>query len=205
MPIPTRSQCLNLMEQIGMPVHIQRHSLLVAKVAFCLGSLLNETALALNLELIEAGALLHDIAKERSIRTGERHDDLGARMVLELGYHRLAPIIKDHVHLDRSQLEAPITESLLVNYSDKRVKHDRVVSLHDRFQDLIVRYAKTRDHRSRLLEKLDLFLEVEIRIFEKLTIGPADLEQLTGPGAENTWEDYETEDEGSSIVRRQLC
>lgn len=180
MAIPTRDQCLVLMERVLMPEHIKSHSFVVAQIAVYLGRLLNQNSVRLNLELLEAGALLHDIAKARALSTGERHEDVGARMVADWGYALLSPIVKEHVVLDFAILRGPITESLVVNYADKRVKHDQVVPLRDRFSDLIGRYAKTREHRAWLQEKFDLYLQLEARIFEHLTINPDDLDRLGG-------------------------
>lgn len=173
--IPSRSQCLALMAQIQMPEHIQKHSLTVARVAVWLGRLLNQNSVRLNLRLLEAGALLHDVAKAESLATRERHEDLGARMLESWGYPMLSPIVRDHVILEASALAGPITESLVVNYADKRVKHDEIVSLEDRFSDLIGRYAKTGEHRSWLQAKFELYVMLEARIFEHLTVTPEDL------------------------------
>jgi len=177
--IPTRSQCLVLMNQAKMPGHIQKHSFVVARIAVYLGGLLNQNSVCLNLELLEAGALLHDIAKERTLTTGERHEKVGASMLEDWGYTLLSPIVREHVILDRTVLHGPITESLVVNYADKRVKHDQIVSLRDRFFDLIGRYAKTDEHRAWLLGKFDLYVLLESKIFEHLTINPEDLGYLT--------------------------
>jgi len=183
MVIPTRRRCLDLMKQAKMPEHIQKHSLVVAEIAVYLGGLLYQNCTCLNLPLLEAGALLHDIAKDRALATGERHEKVGAKMVEDWGYPLLSPIVKEHVVLDRTVLHGPITESLLVNYADKRVKHDQIVSLGDRFFDLIDRYAKTEEHRAWLLEKFHLYGLLESKIFEHLTLNPNDLCRVAGSGA----------------------
>jgi uncharacterized protein len=177
MMIPTRSECLGLMAQVKMPDHIQKHCFVVAQIAMFLGGLLNGNSARLDLQLLEAGALLHDIAKARTLSTGGRHEDVGAGMLRALGYAPLVPIVREHVILDLAALRGPITESLVVNYADKRVKHDQIVSLRDRFSDLIGRYAKTREHQTWLQEKFDLYLLLESKIFEHLTITPDDLAQ----------------------------
>lgn len=176
--IPTRSQCRALMDQAKMPAHIKNHSFVVAQIAVYLGGLLNQNSVRLNLELLEAGALLHDIAKDRTLSTGERHENVGARMLEEWGYTLLSPIVKEHVVLDGTVLSGPITESLLVNYADKRVKHDQIVSLGERFSDLIGRYAKTEEHQDWLREKFALYVLLESKIFKHLTIKPDDLGRL---------------------------
>lgn len=180
MMIPKRSQCLTLMEQTRMPEHIQKHSLMVAHVAVFLGTLLNQDGVRLNLELLEAGALLHDIAKAQTLSSGQRHEELGAGMLESWGYPLLAPIVREHVVLESSALSGPITESLVVNYADKRVKHDQIVTLSVRFADLIGRYAKTSEHRKWLQAKFHLYGVLESKIFERLPISPKDLGRLCG-------------------------
>jgi putative nucleotidyltransferase with HDIG domain len=178
MVIPVRTQCLALMERVEMPPHIRRHSMMVAEIALYLGRLLNKNSVRLDLDLLEAGALLHDIGKMRSIATGERHDTLGAKMLDQWGYQQLTPIVQEHASMDVARLHGPITESLVVNYADKRVKHDQIVTIQERFEDLIVRYGKTEQHRIRLREKLDEYLMLEGRLFEHLTISPIEVELM---------------------------
>ena len=177
MVVPTYSQCIELMERTQMPPHIQRHSLLVARIALCLGRFLNRNHFNLDLHLLEAGGLLHDIAKARSLKTGEKHHTLGAGMVKAWGYAALAPIVEEHVRLEPGWLQKPITESLVVNYSDKRVKHDRIVPLQERFEDLMDRYGGKFAPRSYFQEKLELFLEVEKKIFQHLPLTPDELDR----------------------------
>jgi len=172
MIIPSRVECLALMSRMEMPVHIRKHSMMVAIMAVFLGRLLNGNGIRLDLRLLEAGALLHDIAKARGLQTGENHSQLGAKMVGELGFELLAPIVEDHATLDEAKLRGPVDESLLVNYADKRVKHDRIVTIGDRFEDLVRRYAKTESHLRFMREKLILYLELELRIFEHLSVTP---------------------------------
>ena len=179
--IPTRDQCLSLMEQVHMPAHIRRHSLQVAEIAVYLGERLNQNSIRLNLPLLEAGALLHDLGKEHGIITGESHADVGGRMVREQGYPLLSPIVEEHVSLDWPRLLGPVTESLVVNYADKRVKHDEIVSLEERFDDLGTRYARTEEHKAILRNRLKLYLILEEKIFGHLTVIPADVGSLGLP------------------------
>lgn len=171
-PIPDRDECLRRMNEMQMPEHIRRHSHLVAAIAVYLGKLLDQNGTRLDLCLVEAGALLHDIGKSRALATGQRHEELGAEIVQRWGYHPIAPIVREHVHLEREELHGPITESLLVNYADKRVKHDEIVSLEERFRDLVNRYGRTPKHIEFLEKKYHLFNQLERKIFEHLPIHP---------------------------------
>ncbi len=172
MLIPSRTECIELLGQFDMPQHIRRHSLLVAEVALLLTARLNQNSSTLDRGLIEAAALLHDIGKMSSLKTGENHAVLGAQMLEGIVAPAIARIVEEHISLDSSQVSGPVTESLIVNYSDKRVRHDRVVLLEERYHDLIERYAKEPSHVQFLRHKLDLCLELERTIFSHLTIAP---------------------------------
>ncbi len=172
MPVSSRNECLELLQRFSTPEHIRRHSLLVAEVALFLAARLNGNGCRLDPSLIEAASLLHDIGKIHSIETGEDHAVLGATMLDGTVAPAIADIVRDHISLDRSQVAGPITESLLVNYSDKRVRHDQVVSIEERYEDLIARYAKSFSHEQFLRKRLDLYVELEQTIFSHLSIVP---------------------------------
>lgn len=175
MNIPSSQQCLSVMVNHEMPAHIQEHSHQVARIAVGLGRCLNRQGAGLNMELLEAGGLLHDIAKVHCFRTGENHGLVGGNMVRQMGYPQVADIVEDHVRIAVSDLQHPVTESLVVNYADKRVKHTEVVTLEERFGDLVERYAVTIKRRDFLNQFLALMLRVEDMIFSDLEIQPADI------------------------------
>jgi putative nucleotidyltransferase with HDIG domain len=170
--IPSRDECIELQRQFDMPGNIRRHSLLVAEVALFIASGLNADGSRLDMQVIEAGALLHDIGKAYGLNSGENHAAIGAGMLEGVVAPAVAQIVAEHITLDSSQVAGPITESLVVNYSDKRVKHDLVVSVEERYKDLIERYAKEPEHVRLLLEKLDLYITLERTIFSRLPIMP---------------------------------
>jgi uncharacterized protein len=172
----SRPECMKLLEKIDMPCHIRRHSLMVAEVALFLGKLLNRNSSKLDLRLIEAAALLHDVGKQQSLEKGGDHALLGARMLEGIVHPAIARIVSEHVWLEPSHIVAPLTESVIVNYSDKRVKHDQIVSVEERYDDLIARYSKSPTHRQHLLDKLNLYIELEKKIFAHLDIAPLGVE-----------------------------
>lgn len=181
MIIPSRYECLALMEQVRMHPHIQKHCFMVAEVALYLARFLNQTGTSLDLRLIESGALLHDIAKPRSLTTGEKHDEIGAKMLEDWGYSSLSSIVREHAGMDPDRARGPITESVLVNYADKRVRHYEIVTLEDRFLDLIERYARKEEHRTYLMEKLGLYKILERRIFSRIPFRPDETELMQLP------------------------
>lgn len=178
MTIPSRYECLVLMERVRMQPHIQKHCFMVAEVALYLARFLNRNGTRLDLKLIESGALLHDIAKPRSLTTGEKHEELGAMMLAQWGYSILSPIVREHVSMDPERARGPITESVIVNYADKRVKHYEIVTLEERFNDLIARYARLEEHKALLMEKLSLYQILERRIFSRIPFQPDEAELM---------------------------
>jgi uncharacterized protein len=178
MAVPNRFECLQLMQKRLMPRHIQDHSILVADFALYLGRLLNRNGTRLDTAVLEAGGLLHDIAKAESLCNGARHEKLGARILHDLDYLHLAYIVQDHVSIDLIRIHGPITESLVINYADKRVKHDCVVTLEERFLDLIHRYARSTEQEAHMRRRLDLYRVLERKIFDHLIIKPDAVELM---------------------------
>jgi putative nucleotidyltransferase with HDIG domain len=179
--IPSIEEAYFLLEKEKVPEHIVRHSEKVALISLFIGCFLREYGERLDLNLLVTGALLHDIKKYESILTGENHAVLGEEYMKSLGYLRIGEIIKAHIHLEIEFTKKPVSEEEVVHYADKRVMHDRIVTLKERFEDLKKRYGKNEKAIERLkaLEKLNYLIEK--RIFEKLPFTPEkilDLEKI---------------------------
>ena len=173
---PNLSECLDLMAAQRMLPNIREHSLRVRDVALMVGDHLLATGAALDLHLLEAGALLHDIAKTATLHNGGEHARLGAQWLLDLGYPAVAEIIRQHVWLSRDPAEPlPIREVEIVNYADKRVLHNLVVTLNQRFVDLRRRYGRTPEIRQRITSNEQRSIILENKIFDGLTISPDDI------------------------------
>lgn len=141
--IPTRSECLVFWDRYQMLPQIRDHSLLVAAVALQIADLARAKGLPVNQGLLEAAALLHDLAKTYTIRHGGNHSQLGAAWVVHLtGNLAMAQAIIHHFHWPGEILVQNHLLPLIILYADKRVKHDEIVSVEDRFQDLFLRYGR---------------------------------------------------------------
>jgi uncharacterized protein len=175
MGIPTRAECLELLGRVGVPAHIRRHSEAVARVAMELGNALVAQGACFDLALVEAAALLHDIGKARALETHADHGRLGAELLDGLGHEELGPAVRDHALLAAFEPGDAVTEALLVNYADKRVMHEAVVSLDVRFVDLADRYAHDASARDFLEKLLVRYTRLEAAIFENLPFGPGDV------------------------------
>lgn len=176
--IPTRKECLHLMNQYGMLNNIIHHSLKVAKVATFIAKELNKKGHNMNIELVEASSLLHDITKTKCLFTEEDHAKTGYKLLKELGYERVGEIVGEHIQLSKISNSLWVKEEELVNYADKRVLHNRIVSLEDRFKDLRNRYGKSRKGIEKIEELKKRTMEIEKKIFSFLDITPTEIFQL---------------------------
>ncbi len=163
-PIPSENECYELMHSSGMLENIFRHSVQVMRVSMALAGALREPAL-IDADLVQAGALLHDIAKTRTIHTGEmRHDLIGGRIMRDLGFEDVARIVESHVFFDGFEPRGPLEEREIVFYADKRVMHDRIVSLDDRVDDLVNRYGSTQRIVDLIIENKQFVLDLERKL-----------------------------------------
>jgi len=173
---PSTVTCRRLLAAHGVPTHIRRHSAQVARVARSIAEALRERGEAVDVGLIEAAALLHDIAKAPCLESHLDHATEGGRVLRELGLEAVAAIVERHVHLGDSDPRGPVTGAEVVNYADKRVLFVRVVSLPERFRDLIVRYSRGRtDIEERIRRNWATMEAVEAKIFGRPPFGPADI------------------------------
>lgn len=172
--LPSREWAFELMDERAVPAHIRRHCLMVARVALATARALNQRGHQLDLGLIETGALLHDVCKYDSILAGGDHARMAAELLEQRGYPAVAAVVAQHVRLASFDLSA----ALVVNYADKRVKHDAVVSLDERFEDLLVRYGSDALRQSRIRELYEEGLAVERLICQAAAIEPASLNRL---------------------------
>ncbi len=176
--IPKTEKCFLLLERFEVPEHVVEHSRRVHAVASYLCHCLNDHGERLDQAQVEAGSLLHDIAKMKTLGTGGNHARDGARLLWELGFPEVAEIVRQHVVLDAGQDHGRITEAEVVHYADKRVKHTTIVPLTERFEDLKKRYGKSPEALAWLedLERQSLLLEE--RIFQKIPILPENLDEI---------------------------
>jgi len=179
MELLDREGCLALLQRYQVPEHIVSHSIRVAQVGVFIAAHLKMVGEDLDIGLVEAGGLLHDITKMDSVHTKQDHALSAFRLLETLGYHAVADIARQHVRLDRNIRQNPIiTEALLVNYADKRVKHTSIVTLSERFEDLVRRYGITPERREMISKLYDENVEIESFIFTRLDIGPARLNEM---------------------------
>jgi putative nucleotidyltransferase with HDIG domain len=170
--IPSREECLRLMGEYGMLENIVAHSLEVTRVALFLSMELNKRGQKIDLSLVEAASLLHDLTKTECLQTKEDHAQTGSQLLKGMGYERIGDVVAQHIRLSKEGDPSSVSEEEIVNYADKRVMHDRIVSLEERFSDLKERYGGSQvamDHLERLQKEI---YGIENKIFFILQIDP---------------------------------
>ena len=129
---PTREECMKILAEYGTPEHVRRHCNAVAGTAYSIGAELNKNGYSMNLELILAAGMLHDIARKE-----DRHWDVAADYLESLGYSEESRIIRVHMtYSPFSQIE-DIDETDIVCLGDRLVKEDEYVGIDERIQYII--------------------------------------------------------------------
>ena len=161
--------------------NILEHSFRVMEVAGFLGEALAEAGFDLFLPLVTTGALLHDLGKTQCLGTCNNHAELGASILDSLGYPHVAQVVREHVYLYGNIMDPrPLREAEVVNYADKRVLHETVVTLEERFADLKVRYGRTPEALARIQATEVRSRALEERLFAPLPLTPLDLLRVNG-------------------------
>jgi putative nucleotidyltransferase with HDIG domain len=145
-PSPGRAECEGLWDNYAMPPHIRAHSTQVARVTLTLAELLVQRGVSLSIPALLAAALLHDIAKIYTVNYPGDHAQIGAAIaVRETHNYMIGQMIYHHVgwpwKVDMQNVY--LLHILLLDYADKRVKHDKIVTLEERFTDLRQRYGRS--------------------------------------------------------------
>lgn len=138
--LPSREQALKILRQTGCSPNVIRHCKAVAELATEIANACRKNGLKVNLELVEIGALLHDIG--RSQNHSVHHAVIGTEMAKSFGLPEpVISIIKRHVGGGIATKEAeklgwpkdiyiPQTlEEKIVAYADKLIEGSRRVPI----------------------------------------------------------------------------
>jgi hypothetical protein len=72
-----------------------------------------------------------------------------------------------------------VSEKELVYYADKRVNHDKIVSIEERIEYLLTQYGRNQEWiHQRIRDNFRQCKEVETKIFSKLSFNPEELAEL---------------------------
>jgi uncharacterized protein len=145
--LPNREQAIQLLKENNCPPQVINHCIAVTDLALELSHQLMKRGCKIDLRLVEAGAMLHDIGRSRTHNVD--HSLIGAQIAEIIGLPQpVINIIKRHVGAGITSDEAeflgwpkdnyvPQTlEEKVVCYADKRIDHDKVVPIETEIQRL---------------------------------------------------------------------
>ncbi len=162
----SREKCFALWDKYNVPENVRKHSMQVEKVAVFLGERMKKNGEKVDLGLVSAGALLHDIGKIISLREGKKENIVSKKILGEEGLPVIGMIAFRHMIsqiIDGSPFQWSLEEKI-VYYADKRVMHDKIVGVRERIEDLIKRYPQGADVMAKSLPKI---LEMEKELLSK--------------------------------------
>jgi molybdenum cofactor cytidylyltransferase len=133
--IPNPEECGAIWDICEVDTPRRQHCMKVAEIAEKIGKALMEKGQKVDLDLVRSASFLHDVARNQP-----QHDIAGGKILDELGFARVADIVSVHTFLDL-RIPGNLLESSVVYLADKFVQGDRVVSLEERFQTSVRRYA----------------------------------------------------------------
>lgn len=138
--LPSREQALQLLRENGCSKNVIKHCKAVAELAVEIAKACKERELNVDLELVEIGALLHDIGRAKTHTV--HHSVIGAEIAKSLGMpENIISIIKRHVGGGITAQEAKklgwpedvyapeSIEEKIVSYADKLIEGSRRVSI----------------------------------------------------------------------------
>ena len=171
--IPSAEECFKLMDRYKMLDNIRDHSIVVEKVAKLIAQGLQRTGVAISMEKVTAGALMHDIGKSICLESNQDHAAKGIEICLKNNLDEITDIVGEHIILKDYDSDSEIHEKEIIYYADKRVNHDKVVSIEERLEYLLFRYAKNNKDLGKLIkDNFDICRAVEKKLFAKLDFGP---------------------------------
>lgn len=156
--IPTQDRCLAVLREHAVSEGVVGHSQMVARVAGGLAARLTTAGLCLNVDLVVAAAMLHDIARDSS-----DHAAMGAYLITRLGYRRVAPVVEHHMDLV-AEPGCLVDEAELLFLADKLVEDDHIVDLDTRLATRLNRFASQPAAEGAVRERMKTAQELSRRV-----------------------------------------
>ncbi|MFX1312302.1 MAG: HDIG domain-containing metalloprotein [Promethearchaeota archaeon] len=151
--LPDREFALNLLKSLKIQHSVRRHSEKVAEKALEIAKKITKVEVDIN--LIEIGALLHDIGRTQT--HGFKHALIGGKILRERGFpDKLAKICERHIlgGLDKADAKKyglpekdflPVTlEEKIICLADKHMAGSREVTIDERFNKWFQKFGKSK-------------------------------------------------------------
>jgi len=157
--IPSVAECMELLrERCCVESKLVAHSRKVAELAVTFGKELNERGFHLDMDLIAASGLLHDMSR------GEpNHASTAARILRDMGFPAVADIVEQHMNLE-PRPDQPVNERDVVCLADKLVLGDVIVSLEERFESRFNCHSGDREVHDAIAERLEHARQLRTRV-----------------------------------------
>ena len=123
---PSDLEIRQIYKDLDLEENIIKHMINVMNIAKIIAGHMKEKGYKLDLDLLRAAALLHDIKRKE-----KRHEIKSANYVEKLGYPKTAKLIASHN--DYRENVDRITESDILYLADKYSLEDNFVSIDERF------------------------------------------------------------------------
>lgn len=174
--IPSRQACeLLLAERFAADSPVIGHCRAVAQLALLMAERLNNDRCYLDLELIEAAGLLHDLAKGQP-----RHAAAGADMLRGMGYDAVAGLVAVHMELPPREGDA-IDAADLLFLADKLMEGERFVPLESRFRRQLERHADDLQILGNITRRLESARSIQRCVEARFGFSIAELLSGTAP------------------------
>lgn len=165
--VPNDLQIKKLLKEYATPKHVQNHQKKVAKVANFLAKNIYKNGYFVDTNLVNASALLHDLVRivnfpnldnranfkekitDKKITIWKNlmskyakfhHGDIAAKFLNKQGFCSCAEVIFQHKSKTIFTNQKMTLEEEIVYFADKKVLHDNIVTLHQRFEDGKIRH-----------------------------------------------------------------
>lgn len=132
--IPRKMAIFDILNRNQVSIEVVHHSLAVEKIALLIAEHARKKGYPMNLSLISAAALLHDVERAKP-----NHAQKGAQLLRKLGYDQVAEIVEEHMFISSDAMEH-IDERAVVFLADKLVQEDRAVSIDERFEKRLLEF-----------------------------------------------------------------
>lgn len=145
--IPSEKECDVITNDVyPMEDHRKRHSQKVAEISMLVAKRLVEAGNRVDLELVRAGAILHDIAKG-----SPQHETVGGRILREMGFGKTGDVVAAHTRLS-GNFENYSIEARIVYLADKMVIGDRIATIEERYNVALARFGFSDEVKARIEE-----------------------------------------------------
>lgn len=161
--IPAAEECEVILEHyLKVPEALQAHGRAVARAAANLGDALNTAGEDLDLDLLTAAGLLHDIFK------GEKeHAGRAAAWLEENGFPEVAAVVAEHTDI-RWEEGDRLDERALVYLADKVLTGTKFCALEERLEAALEKYGHEEAVRRNIHTRFDAAMKIRAAV-EKIT------------------------------------